>query len=221
MILVLLLMLPFLGAFISAITKPKAAALFSLILHIFTFGLGLRCAYMAVSGNLPISEGNFLRLDALSAFFIVVITFVNLSSLIYSRSYLEPRRSYYVLFNLFAGSMILVPLLDNLGAMWVAVELTTLISAFLVGFYNTKSSIEAAWKYLIICSVGITLALLGTVLFYHSAQVAGISSLNWSAISSIAESLDHRMVSIAFLFILVGYGTKAGIASMHTWLPDA
>ncbi|MFA5335197.1 MAG: proton-conducting transporter membrane subunit, partial [Candidatus Omnitrophota bacterium] len=131
-------------------------------------------------------------------------------------------RAYYGLFNLFAFTMYFVTVVNNLGMLWVAIEMTTLVSAFLVGFYNNKKSIEAAWKYIIICSVGITLALLGTILFYYTAsRDGGVTSLNWTDMAAAAGQLDPKVLKIAFLFILVGYGTKAGIAPMHTWLPDA
>lgn len=100
--------------------------------------------------------------------------------------------------------------------------MTTLVSAFLVGFYNTKPSVEAAWKYIIICSVGIIFALLGTMLFYYAFSLSGgAKTLNWTQVLSAAGKLDKNLVKVAFIFILVGYGTKAGLAPMHTWLPDA
>ncbi|MCX5710229.1 MAG: proton-conducting transporter membrane subunit [Candidatus Omnitrophica bacterium] len=112
--------------------------------------------------------------------------------------------------------------MNNLGMLWVAIEMTTLISAFLVGFYNSKESVEAAWKYIIICSVGIIFALLGTILFSYAFSNSGLSkSLNFSDMASVAHMLDKNILKIAFIFILVGYGTKAGLAPMHTWLPDA
>jgi hydrogenase-4 component F len=118
--------------------------------------------------------------------------------------------------------MFLVPAINNLGILWVAIEMTTLISAFLVGFYNSKNSVEAAWKYIIICSVGIVFALLGTILFSYAFSIAGLSkSLNWSDMVSVAHILDKNVLKVAFIFVLVGYGTKAGLAPMHTWLPDA
>ena len=100
--------------------------------------------------------------------------------------------------------------------------MTTLVSAFLVGFYNTKESVEAAWKYIIICSMGIVFALLGTILFAYAYSLSGCAkSLNWSDMVSCAGKMDKNILKIAFIFILVGYGTKAGLAPMHTWLPDA
>ncbi|MCX5678606.1 MAG: hydrogenase 4 subunit F [Candidatus Omnitrophica bacterium] len=175
----------------------------------------------------------FIYLDALSAFFIFVTSVVAFASALYSVGYINTgvedaaiskRKAgiYYLLFNLFCFSMFLVPALNNLGMLWVAIEMTTLISAFLVGFYNTKKSVEAAWKYIIICSVGIIFALLGTILFSYALSMSGApKSLNWSDMVIASGRMDKNILKIAFIFILAGYGTKAGLAPMHTWLPDA
>lgn len=175
----------------------------------------------------------FIYLDALSAFFIFVTSVVAFASALYSIGYINKgvedaaiskRKSgiYYLLFNLFCFSMFFVPALNNLGMLWVAIEMTTLISAFLVGFYNTRKSVEAAWKYIIICSVGIIFALLGTILFSYAFSMSGApKSLNWSDMVAASGNMDKNIMKIAFIFILVGYGTKAGLAPMHTWLPDA
>jgi len=118
--------------------------------------------------------------------------------------------------------MLVVPLLNNLALVWIAIEMTTLISAFLVGFHNVKESIEAAWKYIIICSVGITFALLGVIFFYYtSSKDAGVKSLEWVSMLSGSGMFDPKIVRLALIFIFVGYGTKAGLAPMHNWLPDA
>ena len=133
-------------------------------------------------------------------------------------------RGYYGVFHVFVFTMLLVPLSNNLGFLWIAIEGTTLASAFLVGFYDDEASIEAAWKYLIICSVGIALALFGTILMYFSAlHLSDLSgdALQWSYLITVAEKLNPTVVKLAFVFVLVGYGTKAGLAPMHTWLPDA
>jgi hydrogenase-4 component F len=176
---------------------------------------------------------NFFYLDALSVFFIFVISLVALAASLYSITYIEdnvktgeisPKKAayYYLLFNFFCFSMLLVPSVSNLGMVWAAVEMTTLISAFLVGFYNTKQSVEAAWKYIIICSAGIIIALFGTVLLSYAYFLGtGAKSLNWPELLSAGAVLDKNILKIALLFILVGYGTKAGLAPMHTWLPDA
>ena len=187
----------------------------------------------AVFNSSLISYFNFIYVDALSAFFIFAISVVAFAAALYSIGYINgdlkkgmitENKSllYYLLFNLFCLSMFLVPALNNLALLWVAIEMTTLISAFLVGFYNTKESVEAAWKYIIICSVGIIFALLGTILFSYAFSLAGgMKSLNWSDLSYAAGIMDKNIVKMAFIFILVGYGTKAGLAPMHTWLPDA
>jgi len=185
-----------------------------------------------LSGNLKL-WGDFIYLDPLSGFFILVISIVAFAAALYSIGYvrrdieqglISERKAgvYYLFFNLFCLSMLFVPAVNNLGMLWVTIEMTTLISAFLVGFYNSKESVEAAWKYIIICSVGIVLALLGTILFSCAFSVAGLSkSLNWSDMFPVAHILDKNILKVAFIFILVGYGTKAGLAPMHTWLPDA
>jgi len=160
----------------------------------------------------------FGSLDALSLYFALVILVVALAAALYSNEYIaadfesglisKPKAlAYYLLFNLFIVSMLVVVVVDNLGVMWAAIEMTTLISAFLVGFYNNKGAVEAAWKYIIICSAGIILALIGTILFSY-------------ALLGTAQ-VDANLIKVAFIFILVGYGTKAGLAPMHTWLPDA
>ncbi|HVN67455.1 MAG TPA: proton-conducting transporter membrane subunit, partial [Candidatus Sulfotelmatobacter sp.] len=177
--------------------------------------------------------GGLFYVDALSALLIFTTATVTFAAALFSVSFIAADLAqnkitakkallYYLLFNLFAAAMFLVPLINNLGFLWMAIELTTLISSFLVGFYNTKHSVEAAWKYLIICSVGITLALFGAILFtFALAAATGIKSLNWTVLLAAAKTLDPNVVKLAFIFILVGYGTKAGLAPLHTWLPDA
>ncbi|MDD2751631.1 MAG: hydrogenase 4 subunit F [Candidatus Omnitrophica bacterium] len=193
------------------------------------------CIFMLLkAGSIQaVSLSGFFYLDALSLFFIFVISVVTFAAALYSISFIDKdlkagviserkAKFYYAFFNLFCFSMFFVPAVNNLGMLWVAIEMTTLVSAFLVGFYNTKQSVEAAWKYIIICSVGIVFALLGIILFsYAFSNTGGIKSLNWSYMVSAAWRFDPNIVKIAFIFILVGFGTKAGLAPMHTWLPDA
>ncbi|MFA5339042.1 MAG: hydrogenase 4 subunit F [Candidatus Omnitrophota bacterium] len=212
--------------------RIKALGVINAVLHLAISAASVFLAsYVLKEG--PVSGFDFFYIDALSAFFILTISVVNLAAALYSIGYMEKdveagtikerkAGAYYGLFNLFAFTMYFVTVVNNLGMLWVAIEMTTLVSAFLVGFYNNKRSIEAAWKYIIICSVGITLALLGTILFYYTAsRDGGISSLNWTDMMDAAGKLDPKVLKVAFLFILVGYGTKAGLAPMHTWLPDA
>lgn len=129
---------------------------------------------------------------------------------------------YYALTHAFMWTMIFVISVENLGLMWVGIEATTLVSALLVSFKCTRSALEATWKYIMVCTVGICLALLGTIILYY-AQLGGLGSehaLSWTYLSSHALSLDPSFVKLAFLFIFIGYGTKIGLAPMHTWLPD-
>jgi len=131
---------------------------------------------------------------------------------------------YYALLLWFAGGLAAVPLLDNLGLLWVGIEATTIVSALLVGFARTPAAIEAAWKYLILGSIGIGFALLGTLFLYASSVgVLGETSdaLAWTRLAEIAPQLDPSLARLAFIFALAGYGTKAGLAPFHTWLPDA
>ena len=123
----------------------------------------------------------------------------------------------------FGLSTLIGPMMNNAGLYWIAIELTTLISTFLVAFEREAESIEAAWKYIIVVSAGISLALLGTVLFYWSGTfVLGPTyDMTWKTLQEIAPRLNPAVVSLSFLLVLIGYGTKVGLAPMHTWLPDA
>jgi len=180
--------------------------------------------------------GGFLRVDALSALVVGLTAFVALVCGVYAVGFLrEEERAgkinarlshrYYVLTPMFVGTMMAVPLVNNLGLLWVSIESTTLASVLLVRFYNQKSSLEAAWKYIIIGSAGIALALFGTVLVYFSAvQVLGEhaeNGFNWSVLVEVADKCQPAAMRLGFVMVLVGYGTKAGLAPMHTWKPDA
>jgi hydrogenase-4 component F len=180
--------------------------------------------------------GGFLQADALSALVIGLTGFVALVCAIYAVGYFrrdlregriteKQLRHYYVLTPLFVCAMVLVPLADNLGVMWVAIESTTLASVLLVTFYNQKTSFEAGWKYAIIGSVGIALALFGTVITYSSAVdflgEHASEGMSWSVLVQIADKLNPTAMRLAFVLIILGYGTKAGLAPMHTWKPDA
>src|SRR6266487_2450378 len=180
--------------------------------------------------------GGFLRVDALSALVVGLTAFVALVCGVYAVGFLrEEERAgkinarlshrYYVLTPMFVGTMMAVPLVNNLGLLWVAIESTTLASVLLVRFYNQKSSLAAAWKYIIIGSAGIALALFGTVLVYFSAvQVLGEhaeNGFNWSVLVAVADKCQPAAMRLGFVMVLVGYGTKAGLVPMHTWKPDA
>jgi hydrogenase-4 component F len=131
---------------------------------------------------------------------------------------------FYPLFHLFVFTMLVAVSTDDLGLMWVAVEGTTLASVFLVNFERTRASLEASYKYLLLCSIGIAIAFLGTVLVYFAGiQQFGdeAHALRWTTLQRLAPGLSPRVMALAFVFLVIGYGTKAGLAPMHTWLPDA
>lgn len=201
-------------------------------------GVALLAAGLGVTGGAlaggSLSFGPFY-LDALSAYMTAIIAVVGCAACLFSSGHIQAEhqsgelgvrqvRLYYFWFYIFIASMFLVVLAGNLGLLWVAIEGTTLATAFLVGLYNTKASIEAAWKYTILCTVGIAIALLGTIVLYYAAlPVAGGPgrALSWPDVMAAAGRLDPGLVRLAFVLALVGYGTKAGLAPMHTWLPDA
>ncbi|HNX80747.1 MAG TPA: hydrogenase 4 subunit F [Candidatus Omnitrophota bacterium] len=233
MLLFCLIALPFLAACLSLVCRNQRLLTgIGVFFYSGILAFSVRLAYVICMKHPVVVCGKFLRADALSAFFVILIALVSFCSLVYSKGYLvepeegelTPRKKslYYFFFHIFVCAMLVATLVDNLGQLWVAIEMTTLASTFLVGFYNNKTSVEAAWKYLIICSVGITIALLGTVLLYYNVALHGsLKTLDWSVIARVAPHLDHRLMVVAFLFVLVGYGTKAGLVPMHTWLPDA
>lgn len=230
----LLLLVPLVTALLCGISRSERAIyVFSVAGSLITALVAIPYCYQAFFEG-PVDTGLWY-LDPLSGLFMVVIVTITALVSLYSVQYLEHDRKegeanlkdlryYHVLLHLFAFSMLMVVVVDSLGLMWIAVEGTTLVSAFLVGFYKKSEAMEASWKYLIICSVGITLALLGIILLYASSVDAlgeNADTLDWSVLRSVAGHLDPALVKISFIFILVGLGTKAGLAPMHTWLPDA
>jgi len=176
----------------------------------------------------PVTAG-VLRADALSAWMLLVIGAVALIACWAGVHYVADSpsghdRRYLILVQLFLAAMSLAVLANNLGLLWVAVEATTIVTAFLVGHRRTRASIEAAWKYVVLCSVGIAVAFLGTVCVYAAAVAAGshgLQALDWTHLTAQARSLDPDLMRLATGLVLLGFGTKAGLAPMHAWLPDA
>jgi len=229
-----LLIIPIITAIVCYLIKHKRLTeIVSTAGAVAMTGICVYLAYVVFTSG-PISD-SLWYVDALSAYMLVIISTIGLAAAVYSIGYLSHEydekkidlnriRYYYLFFHVFIFTMLLVCITPNLGIMWIAIEATTLASAFLVGFYNKDTSVEAAWKYIIICSVGITLALLGTILIYASSVSAlGESgdALSWPTLVEHAKNLDPTLLKIAFILVIVGYGTKVGLAPMHTWLPDA
>jgi hydrogenase-4 component F len=181
------------------------------------------------------SVWGFVYLDPLSAFILFIITAVGFLCSLYTWSYLDDYVArgtittkrvsrFFFLFHLFLFAMIAATAANNLGVLWTAMEGTTLATVFLISFFRKREGFEAGWKYLILCSVGIALALFGTVLtYYSSVRVLGdvSAALNVTTLLGVARQLDPHVLKLAFIFIVVGYGTKVGLAPMHSWLPEA
>ncbi|MBU4215827.1 MAG: hydrogenase [Actinobacteria bacterium] len=171
--------------------------------------------------------GGLLRADALSAYMLALVGAVGLTATWGGLAPREPgpadaaRRRYAALVCVFLAAMSLAVLTDNLGVLWIAVEATTIATAFLVGHHGTRRSLEAAWKYVVLGSVGVAIALLGTVLLYAAARAAGEPTLSWTVLASGRLALDPGLVKVAVGLAVLGFATKAGLAPMHSWLPDA
>ncbi len=179
--------------------------------------------------------GPYLLVDDLNSTFIVLTTFVGFTTSFFSASYighelesgrLNPAfvRFYHAMYQVLMFAMNLALLSNNIGVMWVAIELATLTTVLMVGIYRTHEALEAAWKYFILGSVGIALALFGTILIYMAARPVvgeGLDAMVWTTLITRAGAFDPALLNVAFVFLLLGYGTKVGLAPLHAWLPDA
>ena len=182
----------------------------------------------------PLNANGF-HVDAFNVYLVALTAFVGFTTSVFSRPYMRhvcdsrhlPRRHmrlYHAMFQGFMFTMMLALTTDNLGILWVSVEGATLATVLLVSLYRTPEAVEAAWKYFILCGVGLAQALFGTILVYFAAQLAltdPTRGLSWTVLYAISDKLDPTVMSIAFVFLLVGYGTKVGLVPLHSWLPDA
>lgn len=243
MILLALLLVPFAAGIYSALAaKPRHMEIANLAGFGLTFALALALAGQTLSAGSVSLWNGFLYADALSALVALLTASVALVCSAYAVGYLRQDgrsgaleqdgdvavsklRKYYALTPVFVFAMLLVAFANNLGLMWVAIEATTLTSVFLVTFYGKKTSLEAAWKYAMIGGVGLAMALFGTVLAHYAARALPgsetLAGLNWSVLAANAALLDKTTLRLAFALALLGFGTKAGLAPMHTWKPDA
>jgi hydrogenase-4 component F len=234
MTLILLLLIPLLGAMVVLNCKvPRVAVRVALTTGALELAAIAHAAWGIHSAG-ALTFGRYLRADGLTSFFLINIGLIFALVLAYSVGYLRhiPKgrfssaRWFYALVFLFLFTMMAVYLSANLGMLWISVEATTLASALLVGFYNTKGAVEAGWKYLIVCTVGIAFALFGTIALYLAAVRGGVdpkSALDWAALMTAAPKLGGapELLKLSFVFVAVGYGTKVGLVPMHSWLPDA
>src|SRR3990167_2565501 len=227
------------------ITLLIITALFSILLRhrALIEGLAVSASFVTLVGAIIIARSVaavgiytssiFFTVDALGAIILLIIGFLCFATTIYSVRYFREEsakqivgftrvKQYFVLLNLFVAAMVLATVASSPIFAWIAIEATTLSTAFLISFYHKPSSIEWAWKYLIINSVGLLLGFLGTLLYFTAVGVDGAAGfVSWQTLLANASSLDPEIAKIAFVFVLIGYCTKIGLAPMHTWKPDA
>jgi hydrogenase-4 component F len=218
------------AAVLALLPHHRAAALVNVGATLLTF---LAASALLVAPPTPATS--YLLVDELNIVFIALSSFVGFTTSIFSASYigheleigrLTPThlRFYHAMYQILMFAMNLALLANNIGLMWVAIEIATLTTVMMVGVYRTHEALEAAWKYFILGSVGIGLALFGTILVYVAAQPVigeGVGSMTWTKLVVHARAFDPAILNVAFVFLLLGYGTKVGLVPLHAWLPDA
>jgi len=228
--------IPLAGALVLALMgEREEAAAVNIVASFCTF------VAAAVLTARVVTEGPMLALDKLffvdsfNVFLVALTAFVGFTTSIFSRPYMRIERErghvnaarlrlYHSMYQLFNFTMLLALLTNNMGILWVALEAATLTTVLLVSLYRTPASLEAAWKYFILCGVGIAQALFGTILLFFAAEKllgAGGGALLWTELDAVKAQLEPTVLSLAFVFLLVGYGTKVGLVPLHNWLPDA
>lgn len=221
--------------FMAAVPRCRIAGWMNVLLAGATTLASAILALQVYEQGALLSPGKYFYIDAFNVYLLVLTAFVATTTAIFSRPYMayelqqgrvNRRRLqlYHAMYQGFLFTMLLALSTNNLGILWVALEGATLATVLLVSLYRTPESIEAAWKYFILCGVGIAQALFGTVLLYFAASsvlVTPEDGLLWSKLHEVAGQLDPAVMKIAFVFLLVGYGTKVGLVPLHAWLPDA
>jgi len=211
---------------------PDLNVAFSLITFLAASALAAR---IVAFGNLVVGREQFF-IDAFNVFLVALTAFIGLTTSLFSRPYMRIEahhgrvsagqlRLYHSMYQLFMATMLIALTTNNMGLLWVAMEAATLSTVLLVTLYRTAASLEAGWKYFILCGVGISQALFGTILLYFAAEKVlgseGVSALLWTHLNTVKGQLEPAVLGLAFAFLLVGYGTKVGLAPLHNWLPDA
>jgi hydrogenase-4 component F len=236
MTLLILLGISFFSAVVLAfVGDRKFAPEINILGSAATFAAGAALAIQVYFEGPIITGGKFFFVDAFNVYLTVLTSFVSMTTAIFSRRYMRWEREhgrvghwgmrfYHAMFQMFIFAMLLTLLTNNVGVLWIAMELATLSTVLLVSLYRTPTAIEAAWKYFILCGVGIAQALFGTVLLYFAAEKVlgeGGDALLWTNLSQVSDKLEPTVLSLAFVFLMVGYGTKVGLVPLHNWLPDA
>jgi hydrogenase-4 component F len=235
--LLILLGLPLVGSlFLALIGEREWAPEANVAVSAGTFGASVWLTWRVIAGGPMLVWHEQFFMDPFNVFLVALTALVGLTTTLFSRPYmrieahhgrLSPRRLrlYHSMFQLFMFTMLLALTTNNMGLLWVALEAATLTTVLLVSLYRTPASIEAAWKYFILCGVGIAQALFGTILLYFAAEKLlgsdGTTALLWTHLNQVKGQLEPTVLSLAFVFLLVGYGTKVGLAPLHNWLPDA
>ena len=232
----LVLGVPLLGAFaLGLFGHRRWAPELNAVASLLTFGAAAMLTARVVAEGPLTAFDEQLFVDSFNVFLVALTAFVAFTTALFSRPYMRIEqehgrvnaarlRLYHSMYQLFSFTMLLCLLANNVGLMWVAMEGATLSTVLLVSLYRTPASLEAAWKYFILCSVGIAQALFGTILLYFAAEKVlgpGGNSLLWTHLHAVRGQLEPTVLSLAFVFLLVGYGTKVGLVPLHNWLPDA
>jgi hydrogenase-4 component F len=227
----LILGVPFLAALLLVcVPRHRLAARINVIASFLTLIAAARLLF-----GVRAAPTDFVFIDDFNIYLVVLTSFVAFTTSVFSASYIGHEvetgrlspvrlRFYHAMYQAFIFTMLLALVANNLGVMWVAVEGATLTTVLMVSLYRTHEAIEAAWKYFILCGVGIALALFGTILMYLTAQPvmgSGLDAMAWLKLMPRVAAFDPQILNLAFVFLLVGYGTKVGLAPLHAWLPDA
>ena len=231
-----LLGVPLVGAILLALFGHKRWAYeLNALMSLATFIVAAILTIQIINqGPMTVLDEQFF-IDSFNVFLVTLTALVGFTTALFSRPYMRIEqyhgklsanmlRLYHSMYQLFIFTMLLALTTNNMGILWVAMEAATLTTVLLVSLYRTPASLEAAWKYFILCGVGIAQALFGTILLYFAAEKilgAGGTALLWTHLNELKTQLEPTVLSLAFVFLLVGYGTKVGLAPLHNWLPDA
>lgn len=235
--LLMLLGFPLLGSMLLALVGEREwAAEANVLISAGTFVGGAWLTARVIAGGPMIAGAQEFFVDPFNVFLVALTSFVGFTTSLFSRPYMRIEqhhgrlsrrqlRLYHSMFQLFMFTMLLALTTNNMGILWVAMEAATLTTVLLVSLYRTPAGIEAAWKYFILCGVGIAQALFGTILLYFAAErvfgSVGTTALLWTRLNQVKGQMEPTVLSLAFVFLLVGYGTKVGLVPLHNWLPDA
>ncbi len=229
MAVIAILVLPILAVAVSWIDRSGRAAPFvTSASSLLTLVLTLYVCGRVLAGSTVVAIRDWIEVDGLGALILLLVAIVGFTATIFSWGYISvvshnarQIRVYYANYSLFLFSMLAVPVLVQPNLVWTAVELTTLFSVLLVSFENTREAMEAAWKYIVLTLMGAAIALLGFLVLFWAMRQSGAITYTWAALNASATSLNPHLLKVAILLILVGFGVKAGLVPLHTWLPDA